>query len=157
MGGANAESSTDDRELRKRDDDALEDDGLDDVDMRRANRSSTTWTRWYRAVETAVPRITRDDVHDAFRAMVAHGARRLKPDALMQKMGFDEETMGKGVPHGERQTKDDEERTRGPRRFELEDDDDVPARRTARDRYLQRPPGTMGLQAQHAQPETTRA
>ena len=130
MGGANAdEFDRRDRELRKRDDDALfEDDGLDDVDMRRAKPLLDDVDEdGIERSKPAVPRITRDDVHDAFRAMVATRRRAglEVPTRLMQKMGLDEENDGEeGVPHSERQTKDDEERTRGSRRFELEDDDD---------------------------------
>ena len=132
MGGANAdEFDRRGRERRERDDDALfEDDGLDDVDMRRAKPLLDDVDEdGIERSKPAVPRITRDDVHDAFRAMVATRRRAgLEiPTRLMQKMGLDEENDGEeGVPHSEHKTKDDEERTRGSRRFELEDDDDCP-------------------------------
>ena len=102
----------------------------DDVDMRRAKPLLDDVDEdGIERSKPAVPRITRDDVHDAFRAMVATRRRAgLEiPTRLMQKMGLDEENDGEeGVPHSEHKTKDDEERTRGSRRFELEDDDERP-------------------------------
>jgi protein LTV1 len=129
MGGANAdEFDRRGRELRKRDDDALfEDDGLDDVDMRRAKPLLDDLDEdGIERSKPAVPRITRDDVHDAFRAMVATRRRAgLEiPTRLMRKMGLEDETDdgSEGVPENrERTTKDD---ALPARRFELEDDDD---------------------------------
>jgi len=140
MGGANAdEFDRRGRELRKRDDDALfEDDGLDDVDMRRAKPLLDDVDEdGIERSKPAVPRITRDDVHDAFRAMVATRRRAGLdiPTRLMRQMGLDDEGDDgeENVPHDERErqtkeTKDDDlpaASSRTPsRRFELEDDDD---------------------------------
>jgi protein LTV1 len=64
-----------------------------------------------------VPRITNDDVHDAFRAMVATRRRAgLEiPTDLMEKMGLEEE------PHGEGSGRQKEDADSVARRFELED------------------------------------
>jgi len=118
-GGANAdEFDRRNRELRKRDEDALfEDDGLDDVDMRREKAQPLLNDVDEDGIERskpAVPRITNDDVHDAFRAMVATRRRAgLEiPTDLMEKMGLEEEGEG-----SERR----EDADAVARRFELED------------------------------------
>ena len=118
-GGANAdEFDRRNRELRKRDEDALfEDDGLDDVDMRREKAQPLLDDVDEDGIERskpAVPRITNDDVHDAFRAMVATRRRAgLEiPTDLMEKMGLEEEGEG-----SERR----EDADAVARRFELED------------------------------------
>lgn len=124
-GGANAdEFDRRNRELRKRDEDALfEDDGLDDVDMRFEKEKAKPLLDdvdedGIERSKPAVPRITNDDVHDAFRAMVATRRRAgLEiPSHLMEKMGLEEEPDGEGS--GGRKEDADE---RVARRFELED------------------------------------
>jgi protein LTV1 len=123
-GGANAdEFDRRNRELRKRDEDALfEDDGLDDVDMRFEKEKAKPLLDdvdedGIERSKPAVPRITNDDVHDAFRAMVATRRRAgLEiPTDLMEKMGLEEE------PHGEGSGRQKEDADSVARRFELED------------------------------------
>ena len=121
--GANAEEfDRRARESRQRDDDALfEDDGLDDVDMRRAKPLLDDVDEdGIERSKPAVPRVTNDDVHDAFRAMVATRRRAGldDPTRLMADMGLDEEPPRPGGAPSERANEAPEP---DARRFELEE------------------------------------
>ena len=119
-GGANAdEFDRRQRELRQRDDDALfEDVGQDDVDARRAKPLLDDVDEdGVERSKPAVPRITNEDVHDAFRAMIATRRRAgLEiPTGLMADMGLNEDEEG-GDPSERREAPEPE-----ARRFELEE------------------------------------
>lgn len=127
--GANA-SEMDRRwhEIRKKDDDALfEDDGVDDVDMKDMDKIMKKMASEINDDDDeldedgiskkapAVPRITEDDVHDAFRAMIATRRRAglQIPEHLMGKMTLEES--------------EETENADSSRRFELEESTDGPS------------------------------